>query len=68
MSLDREDNVKVYGGKTGYTLEAGMNIMVLYEVDNRSYILLLAGAPGNPGRGEHFHYDDVNSIIEYLYN
>ena len=66
--VSRNDGVTVFGGKTGYTDEAHQNIIVFYEVDNRSYILLLAGAPGNPGRGEHFHYDDVNSIIEYLYN
>lgn len=66
--VSRNDGVIFYGGKTGYTDEAHQNIIVFYDIDDRSYILLLAGAPGNPGRGEHYHYDDVNSIIEYLYN
>lgn len=65
---DRDDRITVFGGKTGYTDEAHQNIIVFYEVDNRSYILLLAGAPGNPGLGEHYHYDDVNLILDYLYN
>lgn len=63
----REDNVKVYGGKTGYTLEAGMNIMVLYEVNNRSYLLILANAEGSP-YVEQKHIEDVNNILKFLYN
>ena len=66
--VNRKDEVIFYGGKTGYTDEAHQNIIVFYEAEDRSYILLLAGAPGNPSLGEHFHYDDVNSIVEYLYN
>ena len=66
--VSRDDDVTFYGGKTGYTEEANQNIITFYETGNRSYILLLVGAPGNPGRGEHFHFDDVNKIIDYLYN
>lgn len=65
---NRTDGVIVYGGKTGYTEEAHQNIIVFYEADNRSYMLLLAGAAGNPGLGEHFHIDDANLIFDYLYN
>lgn len=64
---DRDDDIKVYGGKTGYTLEAGMNIMTLYEVNNRSYLLILANAEGSPYKHQ-YHVDDVNNIFDYLYN
>lgn len=65
--MDRDDDILVYGGKTGYTLEAGMNIMVLYEVDNRSYMLILADAQGSPYE-QAKHIEDVNNIFDYLYN
>lgn len=65
---NRNDDITVFGGKTGFTDEAHQNIIVFYEVDNRSYILLLAGADGNPSNGEHFHIDDANLILDYLYN
>lgn len=65
---NRTDDIQVFGGKTGFTDEAHQNIIFFYEVDNRSYILLLAGAPGDPGKGEHFHIDDANKILDYLYN
>ena len=67
-SLNDIGNVTVYGGKTGFTGEAGENIMVLYSHDDRSYLLILAGAPGNPYAGQLYHFNDVNNIIEYLYN
>lgn len=65
---NRNDDIEVFGGKTGFTDEAHQNIIIFYEADNRSYILLLAGANGDPGKGEHFHYDDANKILDYLYN
>lgn len=65
--IDRKDNVKVYGGKTGYTPEAGMNIVVLYEVNNRSYMLVLANAPGSPYVDGLRSAEDVNMIFDYLY-
>ena len=65
---EREDSVEVFGGKTGYTLEAGMNIMTLYEVNNRSYLLILANAEGSPYTDGQYHIDDVNKILEFLYN
>ena len=65
---DREDNVQVFGGKTGFTLEAGMNIMTLYEVNNRSYLLILANAEGSPYTDGQYHIEDVNKILDFLYN
>lgn len=65
---NRSDGIVVFGGKTGFTDEAHQNIIVFFEAKNRSYMLLLAGAPGNPGLGEHYHFDDVNLILDYLYN
>lgn len=65
---NRSDNIIVYGGKTGYTDEAHQNIIVFYEANNRSYILLLAGAQGDSSEGSSFHIKDVNTIIDYLYN
>ena len=66
--FDRDDDIKVYGGKTGFTYEAGMNIMALYEADNRSYLLILANAPGSPYSDGQRHIDDVNKIFDFLYN
>lgn len=64
----KDDVVKVYGGKTGYTLEAGMNIMCLFEADNRSYLLILANAPGSPYEGGvPGHIEDVKKILDNLF-
>ena len=67
-SLDGSAAVKIYGGKTGFTGEAGENIMVLYSHEGRSYLLILANAPGNPYAGQLYHFEDVSNILEYLYN
>ena len=67
-ALKRDDNIKTYGGKTGFTGEAGENIMILYSCDNRSYMLILANADGNPYLGQNYHFNDVNKIFNYLYN
>ncbi len=67
-SLSEIDNVKIYGGKTGFTDEAGENIMILYSYKNRSYLLILANAPGNPYiENQKYHFSDVKTILEYLY-
>ncbi|MBR3228557.1 MAG: D-alanyl-D-alanine carboxypeptidase [Erysipelotrichaceae bacterium] len=67
-SLGNNGIVEVYGGKTGFTGEAGENIVVFYSYENRSYMLILAGAPGNPYMGENYHFSDVTNIFKYLYN
>ncbi|MGN1406319.1 MAG: D-alanyl-D-alanine carboxypeptidase family protein [Erysipelotrichaceae bacterium] len=57
--------VDVLGGKTGFTYEAGLNLAVLYQVNNRSYLLLLANADG-----EYYMHNNINDalkIFEYLY-
>lgn len=68
FSLTLNDYVDVYGGKTGYTPEAGMNIMCLFSHDNRSYLLILARANGSPYTDGMYHIDDVNKIFSSLYN
>lgn len=68
-SLNNIDNAIVYGGKTGFTGQAGENIMVLFSTNNRSYLLILQGADGNPyNSGESYHLYDASSIIEYISN
>ena len=64
---DRNDNIYVHGGKTGYTPEAGTNLLVLYEVNNRSYLLVLANAPGNPYVDGYKTIEDAEKIFNYLY-
>lgn len=61
-----QDNyfVEVFGGKTGFTYEAGLNLCVLYEQNNRSYLLLLANADGE--YREHNNLKDALKIFEYL--
>ncbi len=67
-ALNDLDNVTIYGGKTGFTDEAGENIMILYSYKNRSYLLILANAPGNPYiENQKYHFSDVKTILEYLY-
>ena len=63
------DNIEIYGGKTGFTGQAGENIMILYEVNNRSFLLILSGALGNPYiEGENYHIIDAISVLKYLYS
>lgn len=63
---DNED-VKVLGGKTGFTGEAGECLCVYYEYDDRPYLLLLYGAMGNPYLGEPYHFMDAEKIFMLLY-
>jgi len=66
-SLREIEEVDVLGGKTGFTGEAGENIFVFYECDEKTYALFLAGANGNPYHGESYHFDDVKTIVKKLY-
>jgi len=67
ISLKDIEKVKIFGGKTGYTSNAGQCICVLYEYENKEYLLVLAKADGSYLNGEHLHLDDVSTIIENLY-
>lgn len=57
----------VLGGKTGYTDEAGQNIIVLYRNKGRSFVLLLANAMGKYSNDEYWHFDDALDIFDHLY-
>jgi D-alanyl-D-alanine carboxypeptidase (penicillin-binding protein 5/6) len=57
----------VRGGKTGYTPEAGLNIIVLYRHRGRSYVLLLGNAMGSYLNDEYWHFDDALTIFDSLY-
>ena len=64
----RDVDFKVLGGKTGYTPEAGQNIIVLCR-DNKgkSYLIMTANAYGDYSKNQYWHYDDVESIFKVLY-
>jgi len=57
----------VRGGKTGYTPEAGLNIIVLYRHRGRSYVVLLGNAMGSYLNDEYWHFDDALTIFDSLY-
>lgn len=61
-------NVDVLGGKTGFTTVAGQLIMVFYNKDNRSYLLMLSNAPGNSYIDQFLHYEDCINIFGRLYD
>lgn len=65
-NLKRNDEIITYGGKTGFTDEAGENLMVLFSFNKRSYMLILANAPGNPYLNEPYHFMDANKIFKFL--
>ncbi|MBO7677697.1 MAG: D-alanyl-D-alanine carboxypeptidase [Erysipelotrichaceae bacterium] len=58
---------KVLGGKTGYTPEAGQNLIVLYKSKGRSYLLMIANAYGSYANDEYWHFEDAWNIFEHLY-
>ena len=63
----KDDDASVLGGKTGYTPESGQSVMVLFKKNNRSYILFVANAEGNPANEEFYHFIDAMEIIRSLY-
>ena len=63
----RNRKTDVLGGKTGFTLEAGQNIIVLYRCKGKSYVLLTANAYGDYFGGEYWHFEDALSIFDHLY-
>ncbi len=58
---------EVLGGKTGYTPEAGQNVIVLYKYRGKSYVLMLANAMGSYSLNQYWHYDDALTVFENLY-
>ena len=60
-------NTTVLGGKTGYTDEAGQNIIVFYKNRGKSYALFLTNAYGRYSHDEYWHYEDCLTIFEHLY-
>ncbi len=62
----REHDFKVLGGKTGYTPEAGQNIIALCKYRGKSYLVMFANAYGNRRLNQYWHYDDVETFFEYL--
>ncbi|MTI57499.1 MAG: D-alanyl-D-alanine carboxypeptidase [Geosporobacter ferrireducens] len=54
---------KILGGKTGYTDEAGLCLASLAEKNGTEYILITAGAPGNPYT-EQYHIMDAFTVYK----
>lgn len=63
----RDNNATILGGKTGFTSESGQSVIVLFKKNNRSYILLIANAMGDPYIDQYWHFDDAMEIIDKLY-
>ncbi|MBR5754504.1 MAG: D-alanyl-D-alanine carboxypeptidase [Erysipelotrichaceae bacterium] len=63
----RNDSTDVLGGKTGYTPEAGQNLIVLYRYESRPYLLVTAGAMGSNPRKQYWHFEDALKIFELVY-
>ena len=58
---------KVLGGKTGYTDEAGQNIIILYRYRGKPYVLITVNAMGSLAEKKFWHFDDALDIFEHLY-
>lgn len=57
----------VLGGKTGYTPEAGQNIIALCKDRGKSYLVMMANAYGNYSLKQYWHYDDVETFFDQLH-
>ena len=67
IGLARKDiDFTVLGGKTGYTPEAGQNIIALCKDKGRSYLVMTGNAYGQYSLDQYWHYDDVVRIIEHI--
>lgn len=67
MLNDNNVDVVALGGKTGFTDEAGQNIIVLFRKNSKSYALFLVNAYGRYENNEYWHYEDALTVIEKLY-
>ena len=59
------DGAKILGGKTGYTVEAGLCLASLTQKNGREYILVTAGAKGNH-ESEQYNLDDAYTVYNKL--
>ncbi len=62
----RNHEFRVLGGKTGYTPEAGQNIIALCKDRGKSYLVMTANAYGSYYLNQYWHYDDVETVFEHL--
>ncbi len=62
----RDHRFTVLGGKTGYTPEAGQNIIALCKDRGKSYLVMTANAYGMYYLDQYWHYDDVETIFDHL--
>ena len=60
-----EGESMILGGKTGYTPEAGLCLATIAEIENESYLLLTANAPGNSS-DKPYHIADAMHIFNAL--
>ena len=56
---------KILGGKTGYTVEAGLCLASLAQKNGREYILVTTGAKGNH-ESEQYNLDDAYTVYSKL--
>jgi len=59
------DGGKILGGKTGYTVEAGLCLASLAQKNGKEYILVTAGAKGNH-ESEQYNIDDAYTVYNKL--
>lgn len=55
----------IIGGKTGYTTEAGQCLASLAKINGKEYILVTAGAAGDP-KTENLHISDAITVYSQL--
>ncbi|MBR5341817.1 MAG: D-alanyl-D-alanine carboxypeptidase [Erysipelotrichaceae bacterium] len=63
----RDPDVLVLGGKTGYTPEAGQNIMTFFKNRSKSYLLILGNAYGDYASHQYWHFEDALTVFEQLF-
>ena len=62
----RDHGFTVLGGKTGYTPEAGQNIIALCKERGKSYLVMTGNAYGSYSLNQYWHYDDVETVFEHF--
>lgn len=59
------DKGMIIGSKSGYTPEAGSCMISIAEIEGHLYMVISAGAPGDPVE-EHYHLDDARAIYNQI--